>query len=99
MVYYIVLFYISQGTGGVYGVLQSYMLHPQGTGGVYVVLHRSMLHPSVYLWCIRCAIFFYVTSPRVLLVNMVYYIVLCYVHQDTGGIYGVIQRSMLHPSG
>ena len=41
---------IPQGTGGICGVIQRFMLHPQGTGGVYGVLHRSMLHLPGYWW-------------------------------------------------
>ena len=90
MMYYIVLCYI-----------------PRGTGGVYGVLHRSMLHIPGYWWCTTS---FYVTSPRVLVVYtlyvtstriqvvyMVYYIVLCYIPHCTSGVYGVLHHSVLHP--
>ena len=58
-----------------------------------------MLHPPGYWWCIWCTTSFYVTSLRVLMVYIVYYIVLCYILQGTGGVYGVLHRSMLHPPG
>ena len=115
-VYYNILCYIPEGTGGMYGALQRFMLHPRvlavyvvyynilcyishGTSGVYGVLHRFMLHSQGYWWYIWCTTSFNVISPRVLVVYMVYYIVLCYIPQDTatGGIYGVLKRSMLHP--
>ena len=38
-----------------------------------------------------------VTSPWILVVYMMYYIVLCYIPQDTGCVYDVLHRSMLHP--
>ena len=80
MMYFIVLCYI-----------------PQDTGGVYDVLHRFMLHPTWFWWFTWCSIYFYVTTPRVLVVYMMYLIVLCYIPQDTGGVYDVLHCSMLHP--
>ena len=71
----------------------------QGTGDVYGVLHRTMLHPLGYWWCIWCTTSFHVTYPRVLVVYMVYYIVICYIPQGTGGVYCVIHRTILHPQG
>ena len=67
------------------------------TGGINGVLHRSILHLTGYWWSIRCTTTFYVTSPRILVVHMMYYNVLCYIPQGTGGVYGVLNRSMLHP--
>ena len=72
---------------------------PQCTGRIYDVLHRSMLHPPWYWSYIWCTTSFYVTSPRILVVYMVYYIVLCYIPHGTGRVYGVLHRSMLHPPG
>ena len=43
--------------------------------------------------------FYVTTSPRVLVVYVVYYTVLCYIPQGTGGVYGVLHRSMLHLPG
>ena len=80
--YYIVLCYI-----------------PEDTGGIHSELYISMLHPPGYWWCILCTTSFYVTSPRILVVNMVNYIFLCYIPQDTGGVYDVLHRFMLHPPG
>ena len=44
-----------------------------------------------------CTTTFYVTSPWVLVVYMVYFNVLYYIPQGTGGVYGVLHLSMLHP--
>ena len=68
-------------------------------GCIDVVLHRPMLHPPGYWWYIWCTTSFYFTSPRVLVVTPVYYIVLCYIPQGTGSIYGVLYRPILHPLG
>ena len=72
---------------------------PQGTAGIYGVLHRSILHTSGYWWYMWCITTFFVASPRVLVVYNVYYNILYYISQGTGGIYGVLQRFMLHPPG
>ena len=48
------------------------------------VLNRSMLHLPEYWWCMRCTSSFYVTSPRILVVYLMYYIDLSYIPQDTG---------------
>ena len=68
-VYYIVLCYI-----------------PEDTGGIKGVPYLSMLHPRGYWWYIMCTISFFVTSPRILVVFKVYYIVPCYIPEDTGDI-------------
>ena len=81
--------YIPQGTGGIDCVLHRPMLHLKGTGSIYGVLYRPILHsPPEYWWCIRCntSISFYVTSTRILGVYKVFYIVLCYIPEDTGGM-------------
>ena len=58
---------------------------PQGTGGIYCVLHCSMLHPPGYWWYILCTTSSHVTSPREMVVYTVYFIVLCYIPEDTSG--------------
>ena len=97
MMYSVVLCYTPR-------ILVVYMMYyivlcytPQDTEGVYDVLHRSMLHPLWYWWSTWCTTSFNVTSPIVLVVYMVYYIVLCYIPQDTGGVYDVLHLFMLHP--
>ena len=96
MMYYIVLCYFPQDTGGVYGVLHRSMLHLPGYWWyIRCTIYRTMLHPRGYWWYIRCTISFYVTSPRILVVYKVYYIVLCYIPKGTGDIYFVQHRCML----
>ena len=79
----------------VYYIVLCYISHD--TGGIYDVLHRSVLHPPGYWWYKWCTASFYVTYPRILVVYTVYYIVLCYILQDTGDVYGVLHRSMYIP--
>ena len=84
-------------------VLVVYMMYyivlcyiPQDIGGIHSVVYIFMLHHPGYWWCIWCIRSFYVASPRILVVYMMYCIVLCYIPYGTGGIYGVLHRSMLH---
>ena len=81
----------------VYFIVLCYI--PHGIGSIYGVLHRSKLHPSGYWWCIRCTTSFNDKSSRILVVYMVQYIFSCYIPQSTGGVYDVLDRSMLHPPG
>ena len=81
--YYIVLYYIHQGTGDIYGVLQCPQLHPPGYWWVYIL----------------CSSSFFPTSPRILKVYTVFFVVLCYISQGTCGIYDVQHCSMLHTTG
>ena len=81
----------------VYLIILCYI--PRGIDGVYGVLYRSILHPQGYWWCIWYITSFYVTSSRILVVYMVYFIVICYYPQGTGGVYGILHRSMLHTLG
>ena len=81
----------------VYFIVQCYI--PQDTGGIIGVLNLSILHLPAYWRCIRCITTLYVTSSRVLVVYMVYYIILRYNPLSIGGVYGVLHKSMLHPQG